>query len=341
MVGGREERQLDPVLGPEVRRVGSATMRAAVLDGNGAVAIVEVPTPQPQPGEVRIRVVGCGVCGSDLPVWEGRPWFDYPRPPGAPGHEAWGWVDALGPGVSGLRVGERVAALSFNGYAEFDLAGGDRVVALPPVLAEQPFPGEALACAVNVVRRSQICAGAVVAVVGVGFLGAVICQLAARAGARVIALARRPAARELARRMGATDALDVGGDAPEQVARLTDGQLCDVVVEAAGAQATLDLAARLTRVRGRLVIAGYHQDGRREVDMQLWNWRGLDVINAHERDPAVYREGLEAAVAAAAAGDLQPRALYTHRFELERLADAFAAASGRGGERAVKAIVCP
>jgi len=45
-----------------------------------------------------------------------------------------------------------------------------------------------------------------------------------------------------------------------------------------------------------MIVAGYHQGGLRQVNMQLWNWRGLDVINAHERDPAVYLQGMQAAV---------------------------------------------
>ena len=58
--------------------------------------------------------------------------------------------------------------------------------------------------------------------------------------------------------------------------------------------------------------------------MQLWNWRGLDVINAHERDPQVYLDGMQAAVDAVASGRLDPTPLYTHRFPLERLNDALA-----------------
>ena len=71
-------------------------------------------------------------------------------------------------------------------------------------------------------------------------------------------------------------------------------------------------------MRGRLVIAGFHQDGPRSVDMQTWNWRGLDVINAHERDPDVYVEGMLLAAQAVATGRLDPRPLYTHVFPLER-----------------------
>jgi threonine dehydrogenase-like Zn-dependent dehydrogenase len=88
-----------------------------------------------------------------------------------------------------------------------------------------------------------------------------------------------------------------------------------------GKQAPLDLAAELTRERGRLIIAGYHQDGLRQVNMQLWNWRGLDVINAHEREQQVYIDGIRSAVDAVTSGQLDPSPLYTHTFSLDQLAD--------------------
>jgi threonine dehydrogenase-like Zn-dependent dehydrogenase len=91
------------------------------------------------------------------------------------------------------------------------------------------------------------------------------------------------------------------------------------VVEAVGTQDPLNLAGELTAIRGRLVIAGYHQDGPRSVDMQLWNWRGLDVINAHERDPLIVCDGILAAVDAIVGGRLDPSPLYTDRFGLDRL----------------------
>jgi threonine dehydrogenase-like Zn-dependent dehydrogenase len=315
-------------------------MRAGVLAGNATVRIAEVPVPSPGPGEVRLRVEGCGVCGSDLPVWRGRPWFDYPRPPGAPGHETWGRVDALGPDVTGLTEGDRVAALSYHGYAEFDVAQADRVIRLGAELDGRPFPGEALGCAVNVFARSGVRAGDVVSVVGAGFLGSLLCQLAADEGAEVIAIARRGAAREAALAMGAAHVLGLDETTLEQVTELTGGRLCDVVIEAAGAQATIDLAGPLTRERGRLVIAGFHQDGPRQIDLQLWNWRGLDVINAHERDPKVYVRGMTVAAEAVRSGRLDPSPLYGAPFTLERLGDALAAAGG-DERRTVKAMVAP
>jgi NADPH:quinone reductase-like Zn-dependent oxidoreductase len=111
-----------------------STMRAAVLDAPRTVTLVDAPRPEPGPGQLRLRLEGSGVCGSNLPPWEGRDWFTYPFAAGAPGHEGWGRVDALGAGVSGFAVGDRVAALSERAYAEYDVVGVDGVVRLPAAL---------------------------------------------------------------------------------------------------------------------------------------------------------------------------------------------------------------
>jgi len=193
----------------------------------------------------------------------------------------------------------------------------------------------------NVARRSDFGPDQTVAIVGIGFLGALLVQLAVHAGARVIAVSRRPYALRVAREMGAEHALGLEPDAVvAAVEELTGGELCDRVVEVTGYQAPLDLGARLVRVRGRLVIAGYHQDGSRTVDMGLWNWRGIDVVNAHERDRAAYVRGVQEAAEAVAAGRLDPQPLYTHEFDLSQIGDAFATAIDRP-DGFLKALVRP
>jgi len=295
-----------------------------VLTGAGRLRIEEVARPTPGPGQVRVRLEGCGVCASNLAPWAGPEWMRYPTEPGSLGHEGWGVVDAVGEGVTALAVGDRVAALSYNSYAEFDVADARAVLRLPRSLDGQPFPGEPLGCAMNIFRRSAIEAGQDVAIVGIGFLGAILTRLAADAGARVIAVSRRPWSLAAARRMGAAEtiAMDDQGAVTERIAELTDGRFCDRVIEAVGKQGPLDLAAGLTRERGRLIIAGYHQDGPRQVNMWLWNWRGIDVINAHERDPSAYVQGISEAIDAVASGRLDPSFLYTHRYPLDRLGEA-------------------
>jgi threonine dehydrogenase-like Zn-dependent dehydrogenase len=296
-------------------------MRAATIVSPGAVEISTLAKPEPGLGQVRVKLEGCGVCASNIPPWQGREWFSYPMEPGSLGHEGWGTVDLVGPGVEEFRKGDRVAFLSNHSYAEFDLAEVGSVVKLPKELDGRPFPAEPLACALNIFRRSHVTDGVTVAIVGIGFLGALLVQLCGGAGARVIAVDRKVSSLEIAEKMGAdkTVLMDDHWRVIEEVRRLTDGRMCDVVVEAVGKQWPLDLAAELTREMGRLVIAGYHQDGLRQVNMQLWNWRGLEVTNAHEREPWVYRRGMEEAVQAVISGRLDPTPLFTHRYKLKDL----------------------
>ena len=313
------------------RSTDTGTMRAAVLTGPGQFKVEIRERPQPTEGEVRLKLEGCGVCASNLVPWSGPDWMRFPTEAGDLGHEAWGTIDAIGPNVEGLILGQRVAALTYRGYAEFDIAKADAVVPLPVSLETAPFPGEPLGCAMNIFARSDIEAGQTIAIIGIGFLGAILTRLATDAGARVIAISRRQYSLDIAKQMGAAEVIPLGDRHAiiERVKALTGGTFCDRVIEAVGKQEPLDLAAELTRERGKLIVAGYHQDGPRQVNMWLWNWRGIDVINAHERDPAIYMQGIRQAVDAVASGKLDPAPLYSHVYPLEQLGEALDAARDR------------
>ncbi|KKC24663.1 L-iditol 2-dehydrogenase [Sphingomonas sp. SRS2] len=317
-------------------------MMAAVVTAPGRVQIEQVALPLPAAGQVRIRIEGCGVCASNLTPWAGPEWMKYPLEPGGLGHEGWGVVDALGSGVTGLRIGDRVAALSYASYAQYDLCDAEACVPLPESLTNQPFPGEPLGCAMNIFERADVAAGQTVAIIGIGFLGALLTRLASDAGARVIAISRRASSLDLARRYGAAETIVMDDHQAiiDRVGALTGGRFCERVIEAVGKQWPLDLAGELTAERGKLIVAGYHQDGPRQVNMWLWNWRGIDVINAHERDPKVYAAGIRAAVAAVADGRLDPTPLYSHVYPLDRLDEALDATRDRP-EGFVKALVVP
>ena len=306
-------------------------MPAAIIAEPGAFKIVEATKPEPAPEELLIRLEGCGVCASNLEPWKGRPWFNYPMEPGAPGHEGWGIVEEVGTAVSEFLPGDRVGFLSSHAFAGYDLAHKQAVLKLPHQLDGWPFPAEPLGCAMNVFERSQIKKGDTVAIVGVGFLGAIVLRLAVTAGARVIAISRRLDGLKIAEQYGAAVCIpmDDHGKIIDEVKRLTDSQLCQIVIEAAGKQWPLDLSAEITAERGRLIIAGYHQDGPRQVNMQLWNWRGLDVVNAHERNPEIYLRGMKSALEAIIAGRLDPCPLYTHRYPLNEIGEAFETAASR------------
>ena len=315
------------------------SMHAAVLAAPGRIEVIDVPVPQPGRGEVRVRLAGCGVCASNLEPWAGLEWLTYPGEAGGLGHEGWGTVDAIGDGVTGLGIGDRVATLSGRSFAEFDVASAAAVVRLPAGVTG-PFPGEPLGCAFNIFRRSAVEPGQTVAIIGIGFLGAVLTKLASDAGARVIAISRRAESLDLALRFGAAEtiAMDDHWAIIERVRALTGNGLCPRVIEAVGKQWPLDLAGALVAPGGRLVIAGYHQDGPRQINLQDWNWKGIDVINAHERDPGVIRRGVEEAVAAVASGRLDPTPLYTHIYPLDRLAAALDATRDKPGGF-VKALI--
>jgi len=293
--------------------------------------VLSLDPPSPDSDQVRVRLEGCGVCGSNLPPWQGRPWFDYPLPPGSPGHEGWGVIDAVGENVSGCQAGDRVALVSTHAFAEYDIASSEEVVVLPPELENRPFPAEPLACACNIFRRSSVEEGQTVAIIGVGFMGALVGMLATSAGARVIVVSRRDCALDIATDFGARHCIQFQ-DPQKVVARIleiTGGWGCERVIEAVGHQVSLDVASEVVRTGGKLIIAGYHQDGVRTIDLQSWNWKGIEVINAHERDPVVVQQGLQEAIALVIKGSLNPFPLFTHFFSIEHIAGAFEVLSTR------------
>lgn len=294
---------------------------AAQVTAAGQTRIVDQPLPEPGPGEVRVKLEGCGVCASNLGPWAGPDWMSFPLEPGALGHEGWGRIDATGAGVSPERIGTRVAIFGEQGFASHDIVPQDAALPIPPELEGQPVPAEPVACALSIFRMARVQPGDRVVIIGIGFLGLILIRLAARAGAEVIALSRSPQALERARGQGATTCfpLQDHGTVVAQVHEATGGKGCDICIECTGSQWPLDLAAEITRESGRLVIAGYHQDGPRQVNMQLWNWRAFEIVNAHVRDRDTILQTMRDAIVAMASGVIDIAPLMTHRYPLDRL----------------------
>ena len=265
-------------------------MRAARLVGPREIRVVEVAEPSPGRGEVLVRLRACGICASDLNAWRGVAGIEYPLPPGAPGHETWGEVVSAGDGAGHCTAGQLVTGLLLNGLAELGLARADHLV------AHRYAPARRAAGVRD--ERPAVAPGAadLVAFVGFGYLAALCAELLPT-GTRWIALSRRQTSRGRALRLGA-EAAYTFEDVPPA---LWDS--VPVVIEAAGVQQTLDFATWLTAYSGRLVIAGYHADGPRTVNMQSWNWKGIDVINAHDRQPQVFRPRVTRRPAASSPND--------------------------------------
>jgi threonine dehydrogenase-like Zn-dependent dehydrogenase len=306
-------------------------MIAAVLTNPKRIELQKVSPPQVKQDEVKIKVEGCGICASSLPLWEGREWFSYPIEPGSPGHEGWGIVEAVGETIQNIKAGDRVAFLSYHAYAEYDVANESSLIKLPQSIGSKPFPGEPLGCAMNIFDRSDIAAGDTVAIIGAGFLGVLLCQLARQRGAKVIAISRRPYSLDYARRYGADEVVSLTSawEVSNKVAEITGNQFCNRVIEATGKQEALDVATDIVAEGGKMIIAGYHQDGLRQINVQKWNWKGIDVINAHERDPRKYLTGMQKAVDAVAAGILKPDDLYTDVLPLAELNKGFELTASR------------
>ncbi|MGB7784928.1 MAG: zinc-binding dehydrogenase [Salinimicrobium sp.] len=318
----------------------AATYQAAVLEAPQKVILKDGELPEPKEGEVRIKLEGSGVCASNIPVWEGRDWFDYPISPGEPGHEGWGVIDAVGEGVKNLKIGDRVTALTYNAYATHDIAKKESVVKLPAFLDGKAFPGEPLGCAMNIFKRSDIQKGQKVAIVGSGFLGSLLVQLAKAEGAEVIAISRRDFSLETAEKAGANHLIKMDDHYKiiEKVKELTNGNFCERVIECTGKEWPLNLSIELTGERGKLIVAGFHQDGMRSLNVQMLNWRGIDMISAHERDPQKYIDGIEDAIKAVEEGKMDPFPLFTHTFSLDEMDKAYEHLTGRP-DGFVKALV--
>jgi D-arabinose 1-dehydrogenase-like Zn-dependent alcohol dehydrogenase len=220
-------------------------MRVVQVSGpNGPLEIVKRSIPEPGPGTVRIKVQACGICHSDmLTKLGGFPGLQYPR---VPGHEVVGLIDALGPRVLGWQVGQRVGigwhgghcgycamcrqgdffacqtgakitGLTFDGgYADYMIAPVEGLALIPGELsAAEAAP---LMCAgittFNALRNSGARAGDVVAVLGLGGLGHLGVQYAAKMGFRTLAIARGKDKEALAKQLGAAHYIDSQSEDP-------------------------------------------------------------------------------------------------------------------------------
>jgi alcohol dehydrogenase len=224
-------------------------MRAVqVSKPKGPFEIVERDVPEPSAGTVRIKVQACGVCHSDSLTKEGMwPGIEYPR---VPGHEVVGLIDAVGPNVAGWTVGERVGVgwnggycgycdscrrgdffacqtstrvtgiTSDGGYADYLVAQTSAVARVPKELSE--IDAAPLLCAgvttFNALRHSGAGPGEVVAILGLGGLGHLGVQYAAKMGYKTVAIARGQDKEPLARKLGA--ALYIDSQAQDPAAEL-------------------------------------------------------------------------------------------------------------------------
>lgn len=240
----------------------NGTYRAIELSGPGKFSEVTKPLLDPGPNQVRIRVEACGVCHSDAATVEGLFPINWPR---VPGHEAVGRIDALGPGVQGWAVGQRVGVgflggfcaycefcrngdlvncrnqeytgiHSDGGYAEVMIAKASGLVSVPDSISSAD--AAPLLCAglttFNALRNAPAKAGDLVAVLGIGGLGHLAVQYAKRMGFEVAAIGRGSESRELAKKLGAHHYIDSASTDPAAALQALGGAKVILITASGG-----------------------------------------------------------------------------------------------------------
>jgi alcohol dehydrogenase len=274
-----------------------ASMRSAVVNAPGApFRIVEQELPEPGPGEVRVIVEACGICHSDAVLVGGfLPGASFPL---VPGHEVAGRVDALGPGVLGWAPGDRVGVGWFGGCCERCLScrAGDFINCAELKIPGAAYPGgfaDALVVPANALARIPgtmsavdaaplMCAGAttfnalrhsvagpgdLVAVLGIGGVGHMGVQYAAKMGFETVAIARGEAKEKPARELGAHHYIDsTAGDVAAGLRRLGGAKVVlATVTDSAAMSACVDGLAP----RGQLVVVGASTESLQVNPLQL------------------------------------------------------------------------
>jgi NADPH:quinone reductase len=252
-------------------------VRVHAPGGPDALQLEEVATPEPRSGELLIKVEAAGV--NFIDVYQ-RSGLYQVATPFVPGQEAAGTVAALGSGVTGVRVGDRVACYhgGLAGYAEYAVAPADRVVALPDgvsasqgaALMLQGMTAHYLACTTYPIKSGETCLVHAAA----GGVGLLLCQIAKRRGARVIGTVSTAAKATLAREAGADEVIDyTAQDFAAEVMRLTGGAGVQVVYDSVG-HTTFDAGLRCLTRRGMMVLFGQSSGPVAPLDPQVLNQRG-------------------------------------------------------------------
>lgn len=314
-------------------------MKAALLYGAHDFRIEDVSAPLIQKDECLINVKACGVCHSEIHQWaETLRGLEYPR---FIGHEVSGEIIEVGPEVNNFKNGDRVAAwVDGKGYAEQIAVKCNRLFKMEQNLAYDLAILEPIACTTNAILKTQINLGDTVALVGTGFMGLILLQQIRLAGAsKIIAIDVRNEMLEIAKELGVDIIINPNRENPKElILQFTDGKGVDISFEIGGVQATLDLAAEICRMEGKLVIFGYHPGKRIISDLGYWNWMAFEIINAHFRDLQTILSGSRLGMQLLNEKKINMKPLITHRFSLDEIEKAFQIAKDKP-EGFVKSVI--
>jgi len=351
------------------RIVVPSKMTAAVLYGSEDLRIEQIDVPSLAPDEVLLRVRLALTDGTDLKVWKRGYHAKMIQPPAVFGHEVVGEIVATGKRVDAKwRLGLRVVAansapclrcyhcrrgqenlcddLLFNNgaYAEYMRIPGrivmENMLEVPQSVDDQSAAlVEPLACVLRGIHEMEVRTGDTCVVIGCGPIGLNFVRMLSRRGVRVIALARRAAPLEVARRLGAVATINVTevSDVTAAVKALTEDQRGpDSVVEAAGNPATWKQAIAMVR-RGGVVnlFSGLPSGTHVEIEPAAIHYSEIKIISPFHHTPRFIREALEAI----RRGDISAHDFVTEEIRLADLPQAFQRMKARSGE--IKLAVRP
>lgn len=321
---------------------------AAFFEHNRTFKLEQIEVVPPGPGEIQIDVAFCGICGTDLHIFHGA-MANRLGDRRIIGHEASGRVAALGEGVNGFEVGQKVVVrpLASCGHCPACEAGHDHIChnlkfigidtsggfqqkwtvpassvhALPTSLSlEHAALIEPMAVACHDTARGNVSKDDYVLVIGGGPIGILVAIAARGRGGRVAISEVNPNRIEIARKLGFDTINPTQVDLKQTVLDVTGGKGADVVFEVSGSQAGVDAMTAAAAVRARIVMVAIHAQPAK-VDLFQFFWRELDLYGAR-----VYRpEDYEAAITMIAEGKVDMDTMITNRFALSDIQSAFEA----------------
>ncbi|MDY7089761.1 MAG: alcohol dehydrogenase catalytic domain-containing protein [Actinomycetota bacterium] len=328
-------------------------MRRVIVSGGG-VSVESAEAPEPGPGEVLVRTAVAGICGSDTHALAGlHPFIELPY---APGHEVCGTIEAAGPGVTGLGVGQRVTLEPFlpcweckqclagrqnicerlrffgcahdqGGMADLFTVDQRRLHVIPAGLSwERAAFIEPLSTPVHAVGLAEGVRGKAVAILGAGTIGILTLQVARAYGARrVVVTARSAASRERALEFGADAAIDALSPKCADEVRAALGESADVVFDCVAEQSTTEQALAMAMKGGTVVVVGVPPAGV-QVPLPLIQDAQLRIQGSATYLPADFAESMRLL----GSGEVDVSRIVTATHSLDEAAAGFAdAASGR------------
>lgn len=285
------------------------------LDGVDAMQWRDLPTPDPQPGQVRIAVRAASLNFPDLLIVRGK-YQVKPELPFVPGSECAGTVEAVGAGVTHLKVGDHVAAIgSTGGFATHACVDAARAIALPPAFDLDDAAAFAFTYGTShhaLIDRGALRAGETVLVLGAaGGVGSAAVQIAKAAGARVIAAASSDDKCAFCKTLGADEVFNYGQvDVRETLKAITGGKGVDVVYDPVGGDLA-EPAFRSIAWRGRYLVIGFAAGGIPALPLNLPLLKGASIVGVFwgdfvRREPKAAAQGIAQLAQWYAEGKVKP-----------------------------------